>query len=283
MFPSMKAPTPILTVPVSPNCTVEVLAHGQLTRDGISTLISYLKTIQPNFASAPKPTPTKGKHMNYPSLYNAGADPFNSAYIESLNPRQAELFFFMSGDLRDKLAAACYRDAILIDKGIMKDAHDPHSLMEVRLGQGFQTVPSWTPDGGVPSGGSFKVSTDVNDFVAFDYAAYLAAGGVPIRKKWIGNQIGTDENGVPMFGMGIDSTAYAINNTGNPIQNPNQLTVYQSPMPGENGAMCYADEFGWLVNPATVAPEVEVHRYRLVSANAQMSAFHFVLYDPAQA
>lgn len=198
--------------------------------------------------------------MNYPSIANSGNSQLFAAYLESLHPRRAELFFFMSGLLRDELSEICVRDQIAHDEWIDRDNEGFESTTQIRLNAGTKQVAAYKMPAVM-----LPVSKKLADHPPFDYAAYLADGGSPIRELWINIVSGDTEGGNgTVFQPGIDATAYTINGTGNPKLNPRDLA----------NAFVWTDKYGFRVAPGTK----DAHRFQCVM-NTQ-GQWWFVLADP---
>ena len=213
-----------------------------------------------------KKTTAPAGALNYPSIANSGNPPLVAAYLESLHPRRAELFLFISGARnegrpgRDQLARGCIEDGIAIDEQIDVNGWGIETVMLKRKQAHTTKVQAFE----MPDVFITPISTDPADFKRFDYAGFLRQGGLPMRELWIGNRRADGA-----FDVGYDATAMKINGTGNPRQNPGQLTLYLSDVPGENGALLYADDFGFRAYSGIRGS----HRYCRLPGS-------FVLYDP---
>lgn len=197
--------------------------------------------------------PVERKPMNYPSLYSAQRSALNNAWAQAQHPRIAEIMLISStADSSDrviKLIEQCVVDGIPVDEELVRGRGDVDRVMATRVATHTKYIVGFRlPD--IEENRIRPQSTNPADFKPFDLQAHIAAGGKAPRQLWIMDPTGAG----PQFAPGIDATAYpgkvamGLAPTGDPRQNPNQLTEYVSDTPGQNGAIARTDSvYGFLV------------------------------------
>ena len=185
--------------------------------------------------------------MNYPSLYSAQRSALYNAWAESLHPRVAEIMLIQStADANNRvlrLCEQCALDGIPVDEVLVLGRHEGvDAVMKQREQKGIKYVVGYKL-ADVEENRITPQSTNPADFKPFDLAGYIAGGGKGPRQLWVEDPT---QSG-PLFSLGIDATAYplmvaqGLPPNGNPRQNWNQFTEYQSDTPGFNGALVRID------------------------------------------
>jgi len=196
----------------------------------------------------------------YPSLYSAQRSNLYNAWAQYLHPRVAEIMLIQStADANNrvlKLVEQCALDGIPVDEVLVLGRHEGvDAVMAQRVRQGVKYVVGYKlPD--VEKNRITPQSTNPDDFPVFDLDAYIAGGGAPPRQLWVEDPT---QSG-PRFSLGIDATAYPLmitagmTPTGNPRQNWNQQTEYESDTSGFNGALVRVDAYGFRIPVGKTAP-----------------------------
>src|SRR5260370_298561 len=121
----------------------------------------------------------------YPSLFSKQRSPLNNARTQSLHPMVARIHLIsVSSDENhrvQRLVGDCVYNNIGIDEALDLGFDDVDHVMADRVRQGKQFVPAYL----LPTIELRPQSTDPDDFVPFDLASYLAAGGKPMPQLWI--------------------------------------------------------------------------------------------------